>query len=204
MRTDRDDDSIDEEDGLRAAAVRFYLVTACFVIGGLALLATGFSEVRESYTAQNWPSTTGTITESEVEVQHNRRIGKPSTTSYITHISYAYQVDGMPYTSDRVSLGTLNRSSEDTAYGYVARFPLGASVDVYYDPVLHSRSALITDVHSGTQYMMIGGGVMLLIGVGALTFVGFQRRGRNEPLIPRPQPSAAEQQFTPVSTRRPI
>lgn len=200
MRPGNDHPEPEDDDAGHEAVGRFLLHIGLFFIGGIVLLAIGAAQVRDTLAAQTWPVTQGVITDAFIEETTRYRKGI-ETTSYTVRVAYDYEVAGMRYSGDRISLGTIDKN-ESTAYRYLDRFPIGASVDVYYHPQIPSRAALDTRVTGGSKVMIIAGGVMLLLGVGGMIFV--TACGRKETGHP------IEQAISPVITpeslplRRPI
>ena len=85
-----------------------------------------------------WPSTTGTIVKSRVEVSG----GENATVS--PRIIYEYEVSGRPYRSEQIRVGGvyLTGPTNRSAYDIVDSYPEGATVTVYYDPAAPQESAL--------------------------------------------------------------
>ena len=120
---------------------------ACAVILPLIILgALGFflyrryqqgNAARES--AQSWPSTSGVVLSSSVQVRRSNR----SRSEYPV-VVYQYEVNGKSYQGQRIKAGdkfmSIRISGETQAT--VARYPVGSRVTVYYDPNNPSESAL--------------------------------------------------------------
>lgn len=89
--------------------------------------------------AQSWPSTSGTVLMSSVQSQMSSR----SHSSYPV-IVYQYDVNGKTYQSQTIKAGEqfLNVRVAGQAQATVARYPIGASVTVYYNPANPAESAL--------------------------------------------------------------
>jgi hypothetical protein len=78
--------------------------------------------------AQNYATTTGVVTHSEVE----RHAGGKNTT-YSPNIKYTYTVAGKAYSGDRYRFGT-GSSNDSSARRIVDEHPVGKQVPVYYNP----------------------------------------------------------------------
>lgn len=102
------------------------------LIESIGLCVTGPGTLRALATS-TWVSTEGEITESEL-VQgyfgHNDRVA----------VDYRYVVSGSEHTGDRISHTIVFGGFFNTAF--LARYPEGARVAVYYDPDEPSRSVL--------------------------------------------------------------
>ena len=88
--------------------------------------------------AKNWPMTKGTIIKSRVQVSP----GEYTTVN--PHIEYRYQVGAVEYTSMQVRPGDklINKYSSTECYDLVEQYPVGAEVDVYYNPKDPSEAVL--------------------------------------------------------------
>lgn len=80
--------------------------------------------------AQNWLTTQGQIVLSRVEVSGGE------TTTVSPHIAYQYQVGAQMYQSEVIRAGSqfFNVTSSRQAYDTTDRYPVGATVTVYYNP----------------------------------------------------------------------
>ncbi|TAK11451.1 MAG: DUF3592 domain-containing protein [Anaerolineae bacterium] len=88
--------------------------------------------------AQSWPSTSGTVVLSRVEVTGGDHA------SVSPNVQYTYQVDGQPFQAAVVRAGdqfmAIRKSGE--AYKITDRYPVGAQVTVYYNPANPSDACL--------------------------------------------------------------
>jgi hypothetical protein len=89
--------------------------------------------------AQAWPSTSGTVLMSSVQ---SRRTGRSH--SIYPVVVYQYAVDGKTYQSQNIKAGDqyMTVRIAGQAQATVARYPIGASVTVYYNPANPAESAL--------------------------------------------------------------
>jgi hypothetical protein len=88
-------------------------------------IADGLLAMRRASAAVDWPHVSGTIESSEV-----RRSGRGL---YAPHVSYSYDAEGTHFTSNAIQATRMSRSKTE-AGEIVARYPVGAKVDVRYDP----------------------------------------------------------------------
>ncbi len=98
---------------------------------GMFLVALGLWSRRMNARAAHWPSVKGTVLASELK---DRGEDSPDA-----QIRYSYQIAGVTYESKNISYAG-HWSSQDREL--VERYPVGASVDVYFDPAKPSRAAL--------------------------------------------------------------
>ena len=92
--------------------------------------------VREA--SQAWQMATGRILKSRVEVSGGDH------TSVTPYVLYEYEVYGQSYQSQQIKAGDqfMRTYSSRSAYDTVDRYPVGATVTVYYDPADPQQSAL--------------------------------------------------------------
>lgn len=113
-------------------AFPFYLWFNLFLLFGFAYNRLA------CYVIRDWPSVTGTVTSSSVS-HHPRVGGRGAHSSSSALVIYSYEVNGEPYTNQRIAPG-LNISGSEA--DLVRRFPVGAQVAVYYYPASPSISFL--------------------------------------------------------------
>lgn len=174
---------------------------AVILAGGAAVFVLMLAEAlrRMQAEAKNWPTVTGKIVTSRLEAflaprESGSRIRHPS---FRAAIIYQYQVGDRSYRGDRLTLGgrftgsvrpltavnevpvvdlTGGRAGSLVAprslQNAVAAHPVGADVDVYYDPKQPSSSVL-QPVAGGTLWILVGvAAVIILLGVGAAGYFG--------------------------------
>ena len=111
------------------------------VIGGIGYFLYRRNQQSMAYrqSTQTWVSTTGTVLMSSVQSKHTGR-----SHSYYPVVVYVYTVNGQSYQSQRIKAGEqfLNVRVTGQAQATVARYPIGATVTVYYDPANPSECAL--------------------------------------------------------------
>jgi hypothetical protein len=120
------------------AEPRIVIFAGCF---GLALLWFFLAARRYSKQAAKWPSVRGRIVASAVESFQERSDGR-TTTSYRPAVEYAYQAHGREYHGTQIKLGLTVSGSRSYAEKVVAKYRVGAAVDVHYDPANPSTAAL--------------------------------------------------------------
>jgi hypothetical protein len=89
--------------------------------------------------AQSWPNTSGTVLMSSVQTRQSGR-----SHSIYPVVVYQYNVDGKTYQSQTIKAGEqyFNVRITGQAQATVNRYPIGATVSVYYNPANPSESAL--------------------------------------------------------------
>jgi len=116
-------------------------VIPILVIGGLGYFLYKRNRQSMAYrqSTQAWQSATGIILMSSVQ---SNRTG--NSRSIYPVVVYQYEVGGKRYQSQRIKAGEqfINVRLAGQAEATVARYPIGASVTVYYNPSNPSESAL--------------------------------------------------------------
>ena len=117
----------------------------------------------KSQASENWPSVSGRVKTSEVT--QSRSDGK---TMFSPNVVFEYKQNGRPYLSSHVVVGTGWSSSESSsAYSVTNKYPVGSSVEVYYDPTDPAYGVLETGTKSSAYFVYFLGlgfaGIGLLI-----------------------------------------
>lgn len=86
----------------------------------------------------SWRSTQGRVLKSRVEVSGGE------VTSVSPYVLYEYEVHGQIYQSVQIQAGDrfIRSATSRDAYETVDRYPVGATVTVYYDPSNPAEAAL--------------------------------------------------------------
>lgn len=152
------------------------LILGLFVMffGGIGLYV-GWDRVVQGRASRSWPNTPGEITYSQIN-----RTYAPATESrdsefrYHPEIHYAYTVNDVRYEAERIAFsdppGGANERGEETAQAVLARYPLLASVTVYYDPDDPATAVLEPGTSFGSITPLLVGGFMFPVGLAMLIF----------------------------------
>jgi hypothetical protein len=112
---------------------------------GLLLGAAAYKTLQVR-AAREWPSAAGKVVVSQAEVRETRVIDSDREDGYRTeqrnfaNIIYEYAVAGQKLRNNRVSIGE-DRGNFQVAET-IAKYPVGAVVTVYYNP-LHPKEAVL-------------------------------------------------------------
>jgi len=106
---------------------------------GIGLFGWEVYSAAKSNEASSWPSTTATITQSEIKKvrkSRRRRGRRRSSWSRELHVQYDYYVQGQSYNNNRVAFGNSVSNALDSIGrpNVVDQYPKGKSVTVYYNP----------------------------------------------------------------------
>lgn len=129
-------------------------MTACTLIG-VAFLATGIYQRRKVRMSQDWPQTVGSVTDARV-------LDEPSQdgTNYFVQLQYAYTANGAAYTGKRIGFSRRLYSRKKRALKELERYPLNASVTVYFNPEKPEDAVLVRNYPESV--VLLGGGILFL------------------------------------------
>ena len=128
-----------------------------FLAAGLFVTWLGIGDVLDGRASTGWPTATGTVTEAFVEVHTGE------DTSYSAEIRYTFEVDGREHRGDRVAFSIWD-SGRAEADAIVATYPVGARVEVAYDPDDPDTSVLEPGARAGAYGLVAFGAVFIVIG----------------------------------------
>lgn len=143
-------------------AVLGIAVLACLLFGAF-LTATGAYFVWKGFETKSWSVAPGTIDISrlETEVRHTSNRSGSSLVD-VAKLGYYFSVQSQHYRGDRVSTFDLRLGRNTSrARALLEKYPLGAKVQVSYDPRDPNRSVLEPGVKNGAL-KMVGLGLLLI------------------------------------------
>lgn len=148
---------------------------------GAYFLYEAYRGRQQASASQGWPTAAGQVTAAQVR-QLTNYSEHGSSVAYAPAVEYAYSVLGQPFTGDRITFGLdETHAKRAKAEEVLARYPVGGTVTVHYDPnnpsdaVLEQRAgASAAGWIFGALFLLVGLCVgCLLIGMGFfLTRVG--------------------------------
>jgi hypothetical protein len=117
--------------------IAFNFLLAIFCLMGIALTAVGSRELLHLHSAQSWQKVAGTVRFAEIIESHGR------STTWCPKWTYQYTVNGQEYFASRTAVGTVTcQRYQQWAEAKLKQHPVGASVDVYFDPENPASAAL--------------------------------------------------------------
>jgi len=132
------------------------------LVGALMFYFFGWPPIKYAYESKSWPVTGGTIMKSEVDSWI-----KDGKSQYAALIKYTYLVDGEEYSSYKIGVNNSSSNSNmSAAKTLVEEYPVGKTVDVFYDPEVPDSAALIPGVRAGD--VALAGGMLLFAIIGLL------------------------------------
>ena len=144
----------------------------------VALLAVAIaSKLIELRQAQSWLPATGRILSAGIETRRHQFQGEPETVKNVPAVKYEFKVGARTVDGTRVSIGDEIGLDIDVT---LKRYPVGATVTVYYDPRDPTKCVLERDLtqdlndHGLTKHDLMSGcvgGLALLATVAGAIYV---------------------------------
>jgi hypothetical protein len=131
-------------------------------ISAVILIKFG-SDILKAQKSRSWPTASGTVLDSGMEAHQSRDEDGDIKTTYGATIQYKYLVDGQEFQGNRRTFSNVRTSSVRNTEKILERYPLGSSVDVFYDPDDPSSSVLEPGVGAGTY-------ILLAVPIGIFVF----------------------------------
>lgn len=152
------------------------------LLGSVAFAFLTVMPIYNLISAQSWDATPCTIQSSSVGTHR----GEDGNT-YSIDITYAYEVDGVPYDGDRYNFNIGSSSGYDSKSKVVAAYPVGLETTCYVDAGDPTRSVIN---RSPGWYLLWGLFPMpfMLVGYGGIAwtlFAGRVARGKSVEDIPQ-------------------
>ena len=130
-------------------------------IAGRIVTAIGIRGYRTCCRAAAWPSVPGRAVRSEV-VHKSQRWGGDLMWYYDPIVVYEYEVGGRRYESDPVAFVETRDNRLGPAEKRGARYPVGAHVEVFYDPH-HPQEAVLDRGGMGLALVLMCAGPLATI-----------------------------------------
>lgn len=155
------------------------LLLGLALVGGVAAVGFGWLAWRLHASEQSLlarPTVPGTVVVSRIE-QRTRPIASPSATQarqlhWVLDLAYEYRVDGRSYRGTRLSNVVTGRSVDlhptpgELLEAQQRRYPVGAQVQVRYDPAQPERSLLEVDTSGSRQFALAAAAALLALLAG--------------------------------------
>jgi len=145
-----------------------------FSLLAVGLIILGLLTLRQTPRSRRWAKVEGKVITSNV----NEFTGKGGRT-YRPMVIYAYSVGAVRFMSSRIASRPLASSDRSAAARFVEKYPVGKTVQVFYDPQDPEQAVL--EPGANPWLPMIAGGVfsMLAVGMRILRARIEKRQGRN-------------------------
>jgi hypothetical protein len=151
--------------------------TNILILGGLGVFLivmggyvyrTRVGEHARAMAAAGWPRVPGRITASAVAATQLQSGGADNIQAYVPQVLFSYEVAGTTYQGARISLADLADTSHKKVADIVAKYPVGADVQVSYDAADPKESLLDASVKGASP---LGLNVIALLAAGVVCIV---------------------------------
>lgn len=126
------------------------------------MIHLGWQRLQTAQAAAKWPTAEGTILRSEVNNDGSFKA------PYSVGMTYRYTVNARQYEGHRLTNSDYTTSSYGEIAQQLAKYPVGATVTVYYSPDSPNDALLQPGEASGANILFGVGGVFAFIGGGLL------------------------------------
>ncbi|MCY1043759.1 DUF3592 domain-containing protein [Corallococcus sp. bb12-1] len=149
---------------------------------GVALMFAGGRMVYRTTVSRSWPTVQGTVVESRVETLRARR-----SVSFRPEVSYRYEVNGTPYTSDTFAFDGHASGALAEAQAVTRHYPAGAPVTLHYEPADPSVACIQCETVGVSNYVVtLVGAVLAAVSAWSLLDMARselgQRRRQQQPV----------------------
>jgi hypothetical protein len=133
------------------------------LISGIGYMGWIFSKQRLVARSQDWPSVTGTIILSKINLNSSQTgASQTANKTYSARIKYHFKVGLRVYTGNTICLGgVLNTSFKSRAESRMEKHSKGATVTIYYNPTNPKTNCLERHGEIALFGYLIGGGMAL-------------------------------------------
>ncbi len=126
-----------------------------------------FRAVAKAKASETWPTTSGQVlTSAVVEEESNDRDGS-STTWYNPAVTYSYNAGTGTLQASRIRFANMRKGSRKKAEEIIARYPVGSTPVVRYNPEKPSEAVLETE-RPGPLYLVMAAFGLLFVVFGLL------------------------------------
>lgn len=138
------------------------LIGGLFAFSGIIVIGIAVFVRGRAAASQKWPMVLGQVIESRVTSSTSSEGG----TTYEPRIQYAYDLGGQAYHSSRVAFGGfVSTGNPRDAQKHTARYPVGAVVQVYYNPT-NPQDATLERRAGSAGFLIALGGLFFVVGCG--------------------------------------
>jgi hypothetical protein len=149
------------------------ILTLAMLVAGVVLMSFGGVEFKRALDSKSWPSTAGTITNSYLQKNREKKKNRWVTT-YFPRVEYRYTVADKTFSAGRIAFGGTSGSNQIKAHNVIAKYPPGKAVQVYYNPD-DPTVAVLEAGHSFKAIVIVLAGLVFL-GAGMLCFRAWRRQ----------------------------
>lgn len=140
----------------------YVIILSLFIVAGLTASFWGWRIISKSRESLAWPHTDGTITRSDAASEAD---------DLLPLIEYSYAVDGRSFQTSHQFPPSVSPSQE-LSKQYLQRYPVGVSIQVYYQPDNPQHATIEPGMASGDWFVFALGLLTTIFGIVFLFFSG--------------------------------
>lgn len=152
------------------------IFASVFILAGIGCLVYAIINVQRAWASRSWPTVQGVVLSAEVKRSQTKH-GNTTTWSYRAVVRYDFQVDGKPYSGDKISFVDFGSRNASLANTRANRYAAGKTVTVHYDPSNPQICVLEPGFSVFAWMSLIGGFGFLSVGA-ALGYVSLVKARR--------------------------
>jgi hypothetical protein len=160
----------DTQTGSQNTTSNAVILIAALLVFAAVLGGFGIAKYRVGAASVDWPTVEGRITGARLASTRS-----DNKTKYQPNVTYTYEVGGASLQGSRIT-AVSSYTSRGKASAVLARYPVGASVTISYDPENPRSSVLEPGVGSGAMIILAAAGGCLALAVLVLVSA-LRRRG---------------------------
>jgi hypothetical protein len=149
------------------------------MVGAIGLILVIYSSVSlaKVRAAARWPAIMGIVMESSVQTEQRERERRQTVPFYSARVRYEYKVNGSPFSSDKIKVNSGGKPRSEESQKLVARYPVGSTVWVRYNPENPADAVLELAPESETR-AVFGAGITMVVVALVMMAVRAIRRHR--------------------------
>lgn len=138
----------------------YVLILWLFLFAGVAMMLWGWKIIAAGRRTSRWPQVDGVIDESVVASEED---------DLLPQIVFSYTVNGQPY-RQQLQFPSDITPTQEFSIMYVKRYPLGAQVQVFYNPEKNEEALLEPGMRPGDWMIFCLGAVATVVASLSLLF----------------------------------
>jgi hypothetical protein len=133
--------------------------TLTITLLAVVFLAIAAWTIRAARVRRGWPSVRGAITGGRIR-RKTSGVGDEETVTFVPVVEFQYEIGSKTYTASGPGFIETGYGSPSRAEKVLARYPIGAAVEVHYNPAKPAEAFL--ESSNTPAWIMLGVGLAIL------------------------------------------